>query len=37
MELHNKAAVYTQPGTAKISIEELPVPEPEQGQILVKL
>ncbi|KAF3390115.1 Alcohol dehydrogenase 2 [Talaromyces pinophilus] len=37
MDLRNKAAVYTLPGTATISIEELPVPDPEQGQILVKL
>ncbi|KAK6495063.1 hypothetical protein TWF481_003090 [Arthrobotrys musiformis] len=33
----NKAAVYANPGTTEIKILDLEVPEPEPGQVLVKL
>ncbi|OAA76229.1 Alcohol dehydrogenase superfamily, zinc-type [Akanthomyces lecanii RCEF 1005] len=32
-----KAAVYDEPGTISTKIVELPTPEPEEGQVLIKL
>jgi hypothetical protein len=33
----NRAAVYADPGTTKIELIELPIPEPGVGEILVRM
>lgn len=33
----NRAAVYAEPGTTKIEIQELPIPQSAAGEILVRL
>jgi hypothetical protein len=33
----NRAAVYADPGTTKISLVELPIPQPGAGEILVRM
>jgi len=37
MSFKNKAAVYLEPGTVKIGIQDLEKPSPAVGQVLVKL
>lgn len=32
-----KAAVYDEPGTISTKIVELPMPEPAEGEVLIKL
>ncbi|KAK0381869.1 alcohol dehydrogenase [Colletotrichum limetticola] len=34
---HNRAVVYTEPGTTQTEVVELPIPEPGPGEVLVRL
>lgn len=33
----NRAVVYTEPGTTKTEVVELPIPKPGPGEVLVRL
>lgn len=37
MPTSNRAVIYSEPGTLKTEVVELPIPKPGRGEVLVRL